>query len=53
LVKSNPFPGRPPHYIRAELYNYEFTDFAERRATGAWWKRQPIGEYLPTVSISE
>ncbi|MGH8023792.1 MAG: lipase maturation factor family protein, partial [Limisphaerales bacterium] len=53
LLESNPFPGKPPRYIRAELYNYEFTDFAERRATGAWWKRQLIGEYLPPVSLTE
>ena len=53
LLKHNPFPDKPPRYIRAELYNYEFTSFNERRATGAWWKRQPIGEYLPPVSLSQ
>jgi lipase maturation factor 1 len=53
LLKSNPFPGKPPHYIRAEVYNYEFTSFSERRASGAWWKRQLTGEYLPPVSLSQ
>ncbi|HEY1663136.1 MAG TPA: lipase maturation factor family protein [Verrucomicrobiae bacterium] len=53
LMEKNPFPGKPPHYLRAELYDYEFTDFAERRATGAWWKRRLIGEYLPPVSLNE
>jgi predicted DCC family thiol-disulfide oxidoreductase YuxK len=53
LLKDNPFPGRPPRYIRAELYDYEFTDFSERLRTRAWWKRQFIGEYLPPVSLSE
>jgi len=52
LLKHNPFPVKPPHYIRAEFYNYEFTNFSERRATGASWKRQFIGEYLPPVSLS-
>jgi predicted DCC family thiol-disulfide oxidoreductase YuxK len=51
LLKTNPFPNHPPQYIRAELYDYRFTDFAERRATGAWWKRKLIGEYLPPISL--
>ncbi|MGH7979946.1 MAG: lipase maturation factor family protein, partial [Limisphaerales bacterium] len=53
LLKHNPFPEKPPRYIRAEFYNYEFTNFSERRASGAWWKRQRIGEYLPPVSLSK
>ncbi len=52
LMEKDPFPGKPPRYIRAELYDYQFTNFAERRATGAWWKRTLIGEYLPPVSLN-
>ena len=51
LMAKNPFPSAPPHYIRARLYDYKFTDFAERRATGAWWRRELKGEYLPVVSL--
>jgi predicted DCC family thiol-disulfide oxidoreductase YuxK len=53
LLARNPFPDRPPRFIRAELFNYHFTDFAERRRSGAWWKRDFIGEYLPPVSLHE
>jgi len=53
LLAKNPFPDKPPLYIRAELYDYHFTNFAERRATGDWWKRTLIGEYLPPVSLRE
>jgi lipase maturation factor 1 len=53
LLSKNPFPAKPPIYIRAEVYDYHFTDFAERRATGAWWKREYLGEYLPVVSLHE
>ena len=53
LLEKNPFPDHPPRYIRAELYDYHFTDLAERRATGAWWKREFIGEYLPPISLHE
>jgi hypothetical protein len=45
LMAANPFPDHPPLYVRAVMYNYEFTDRAERAADGAWWKRQEIGVF--------
>ena len=53
LLGKNPFPKQPPRFVRAELYDYHFTNFAERRATGAWWRREFVGEYLPPVSLHE
>jgi hypothetical protein len=52
LLQKNPFPQHPPRYIRAELFEYRFSTPAERRATGAWWQRQPVGEYLPPAGLS-
>jgi len=51
LLRSNPFPDRPPATIRARLYRYRYTTWSERRQTGAWWTREQIGEYLPAVSL--
>jgi lipase maturation factor 1 len=51
LMKQNPFPGQPPKYIRARLYDYKFTTHAERAGTGVWWKRTLKGEYLPPISL--
>ncbi|HZS52212.1 MAG TPA: lipase maturation factor family protein [Bryobacterales bacterium] len=51
LLAKNPFPGSPPRYIRAELYDYRFTDFAEWRATGAWWRREFVRLYFPVASL--
>jgi len=45
LLERNPFPGSPPRYIRAVVYDYRFTDFAERRRSGAWWQREEKGLY--------
>jgi hypothetical protein len=45
LLRDNPFDAEPPRYVRALLYRYRFTTRAERRATGAWWSRQLVGEY--------
>jgi len=51
LLEKNPFPDRPPRYIRAMTYDYRFTTWDERRQTGAWWHREPHGEYLPPVGF--
>ena len=51
LLAANPLPAQPPRYIRAMLYEYRFTNWAERRATGAWWVRTPAGEYFPEISL--
>ncbi len=53
LIGKNPFPDRPPKYIRAELYEYRFTDAAERAKTGHWWRRVPVVDYLPALSLSQ
>ncbi len=53
LLAENPFPGAPPKYVRAELFDYSFTDFATRRATGDWWKRQARGMYFPPISLED
>jgi hypothetical protein len=53
LLAKNPFPAHPPRFIRAQFYNYKFTNSAERDATGAWWKREYVGEYMPVVSLRE
>ena len=51
LLKANPFPETPPRYIRARLFEYQFTNELEKRQTGAWWKRAEQGLYCPPVSL--
>lgn len=53
LLAHNPFSDRPPRYLRATLYKYEFTSSEERRASGAWWKRREIAEYFPEVTLKD
>jgi Lipase maturation factor len=53
LLRSNPFPDKPPRFIRARLYRYRFTTPDERRDTGAWWSRTLIGEVMPPVTLRE
>jgi len=35
------------------VYDYHFTDFATRRETGAWWRRQLVGPYCPVLSLRQ
>jgi len=51
LLAHDPFPTAPPRYIRASFFRYRFTSTDERRQSGAWWKREELGEYLPEVSL--
>jgi hypothetical protein len=53
LLEQNPFPNSPPKYVRAEKFDYSFTNFATRRATGAWWARRPQGLYFPQISLDD
>ena len=49
LLATNPFPDAPPRFVRAELYEYEFTHFGD--TSGAWWTRKRVGPYLPPLSL--
>jgi predicted DCC family thiol-disulfide oxidoreductase YuxK len=53
LLQHNPFPNAPPKYLRAMLYEYHFTDRAERRATGDWWRRKVLGPYIPPHTLED
>jgi lipase maturation factor 1 len=47
LLRYNPFPGRPPKYVRARAFQYHFTHFGE----AGWWRREERGMYFPPVSL--
>lgn len=49
LLRRDPFAGRAPRFVRARLFEYHFTTWAERRATGAWWTREPVGDLVRPI----
>jgi hypothetical protein len=53
LLARNPFPDRPPRFVRAELYDYEPTDLATKRREGTWWRREARGDYCPALSAED
>ena len=49
LFAANPFAHEPPRQVRAVLWQYWFTTPAQKRATGAWWRREYLGLYAPVL----
>ncbi|MCU7547967.1 lipase maturation factor family protein [Chitinophagaceae bacterium LB-8] len=51
LFAVNPFPDKPPRYIRAVLYHYCFAP--PGNPEGLWWDREPIELWLPAMSADD
>jgi hypothetical protein len=48
LFAHNPFPDRPPRYIRAVRYRYAFAPADDPQ--GRWWTRERVDLWLPPLS---
>ena len=48
LLANNPFPDKPPKYIRIEYYEYKFAPIGNKE--GLVWERTYIGTWLPPLS---
>jgi hypothetical protein len=53
LFAGNPFAAKAPRAVRAVIWQYWFTSRAERRQSGAWWKRELRGQYAPAATRSD
>ncbi|MDB5110634.1 MAG: lipase maturation factor family protein, partial [Mucilaginibacter sp.] len=51
LFAGNPFPGKPPRFIRAVLYHYTFAKPGNPQ--GLWWTREPLGPWMPVLSADD
>ncbi|MDX1919458.1 MAG: lipase maturation factor family protein [Candidatus Caenarcaniphilales bacterium] len=49
LFDVNPFSEQPPKYIRASIYEYNFSSKLEKEMEKIWWTRKFKGLYLPVV----
>ena len=50
LLDKNPFPDKPPVYVRAQYYDYIYAS-GEQKAKGRWWDRRSLGLYFPVVRL--
>ena len=53
LLDAPEWKTKPPRYVRLRYYRYEFTDAGAATATGAWWRRQPIGMLTQRLSLED
>jgi hypothetical protein len=51
LLRRDPFPDARPAWIRARLYRYRFSTWQEWRRSGAWWVREPLGDFFPPIRL--
>jgi hypothetical protein len=51
LFAGNPFPNKPPRFIRAVLYRYQFAKPGNPQ--GYYWTREQIGDWIPVVSVND
>jgi hypothetical protein len=51
LMGLNPFPEKPPRFLRAALFQYKFTSPEAKAASGDWWERSYQGDYCPPMSL--
>jgi hypothetical protein len=51
LFASNPFPGKPPRYVRAVLYRYSFVRPGDPQHL--WWRRERIGIWMLPLSVND
>jgi hypothetical protein len=52
LFAGNPFPDKPPRFIRAVLYRYSFAQ--PGNPDGLWWTRVRVGDtWLPALSADD
>jgi predicted DCC family thiol-disulfide oxidoreductase YuxK len=50
LLEHNPFPDKPPAYLRAQFYDYRYTN-GKAKSKGQWWERDLLRPYFPTVHL--
>ncbi len=53
LIRFNPFPDHPPTYIRAVMYDYQFSTYQQKKEKGWWWQREFMGLYSPILTLKK
>jgi len=53
LLADDPFSDAPPRYVRLAYFRYRFSTAPERAASGAWWRRERVGDLTRPVSLED
>ncbi len=49
LLAEDPFPARPPRFLRADLWLYRFAPPGDP----GWWRREPQGGFCPPLELRD
>ncbi|XP_074660631.1 lipase maturation factor 2-like isoform X2 [Tubulanus polymorphus] len=56
LLEKNPFPNKPPIYMKATLYKYHYTRYDRQHKWHSqvdWWVREKESDYIPILTKDE
>ncbi|CAI9730487.1 Hypothetical predicted protein [Octopus vulgaris] len=56
LMDDNPFPDKPPVYLRATLYHYHYTSpyiMSKKYSKDSWWVREKVSSYIPIIDKND
>ncbi|HEY2649346.1 MAG TPA: lipase maturation factor family protein, partial [Puia sp.] len=52
LLAGNPFPDKPPRFVRAALYRYSFAKTGN--IYGRYWDREMVADdWIPAMSVND
>ncbi|MBL0888919.1 lipase maturation factor family protein [Myceligenerans indicum] len=51
LLRTDPFDGARPRWVRAVAWRYRYTTRGERARTGAWWVREAPRVVVPPMRL--
>jgi hypothetical protein len=53
LFQADPFPDRPPTYVRIAVFQFNFTDLPTHRETGRYWTKGYVADFTQPISLDE
>uniref|UniRef100_A0A2M4ALV9 Lipase maturation factor n=2 Tax=Anopheles triannulatus TaxID=58253 RepID=A0A2M4ALV9_9DIPT len=52
LFDGRHVPSKAPRFIRASLYQFSYTRLSTKSTSGAFWKRERLGDYFSVFSLN-
>lgn len=53
LLRFNPFPDKPPKFVRSLMYEYVFSTMEEKKKHGWWWRRHFVREFTKPMRLNQ
>ncbi|GAA1735706.1 lipase maturation factor family protein [Isoptericola hypogeus] len=53
LLRTDPFDGERPRWVRLRLFRYRYSTPDERRRSGDWWVRHEVGVLVDPVRLAD